>query len=153
VTEPSSLLDTFPAPQRGPFLETLQAEPVFAEQGRVTWRLVVSEPHLRTHGIVHGGVIAALLDTAMGSAVTTLCRADQNAVTVQLNVNFIRPSWVGETLIASGAVAHRGRQTAVARGELRTAAGVLVAMSSGTFCFVPQVATGQPLFVKQPDGG
>lgn len=135
----------------GPFLESLCAEPVSSEKGRATWRLVVAERHLRTHRILHGGVVAAMLDTAMGRAVSTLCSSDQSAVTAQLNVNFIRPSWVGETLTITGEVQHSGRQTAVARGEIRTAAGVLVATGSGTFMFVARPTEGQPLFVQQPD--
>lgn len=135
----------------GPFLEGLRAEPVSSEKGRATWRLTVAEQHLRTHGILHGGVVATLLDTAMGRAVSTLCRDDQSAVTAQLNVNFIRPSWTGETLMITGEVQHSGRQTAVTRGEIRTAAGVLVATGTGTFLFVPRPTEGQPLFVQQPD--
>ena len=135
----------------GPFLAGLQAEPVAAEKGRATWRLVVAEQHLRTHGILHGGVVATLLDTAMGRAVSTLCRDDQSAVTAQLNVNFIRPVWIGETLTITGEVQHSGRQTAVTRGEIRTAAGVLVATGSGTFMFVARPVEDQPLFLQRPD--
>lgn len=144
----SSTVDSWPL---GPFLEGLRAEPVSSEPGRATWRLTVAEQHLRTHGILHGGVVATLLDTAMGRAVSTLCREDQSCVTVQLNVNFIRPSWSGETLLITGEVPHSGRQTAVARGEIRTSAGVLVATGTGTFMFVPRPAGDQPLFVQQPD--
>ncbi len=151
MAEESSLVNPLPLLRPGPFLKGLGIEPVAADRGRTTWRLVVSEPHLRSHGILHGGMAAALLDAALGTAVSTLCRADQNAVTAQLNVNFVRPAWLGETLLATGEVVHHGRQTAVARGELRTAAGVLVATASGTFLFVPQPAAGQTLFVKHPD--
>jgi acyl-CoA thioesterase len=135
----------------GPFLESLRVEPVASEAGRATWRLTVAEQHLRTHGILHGGVVATLLDTAMGRAVSTLCREDQSAVTAQLNVNFIRPAWTGETLTIVGEVQHSGRQTAVTRGEIRTAAGVLVATGTGTFMFVPRPREDQPLFVQRPD--
>ena len=141
-------LDSWPL---GPFLEGLRAEPVSSEKGRATWRLIVAEQHLRTLGILHGGVVATLLDTAMGRAVSTLCRDDQGCVTAQLNVNFIRPAWSGETLTITGEVQHSGRQTAVTRGEIRTAAGVLVATGTGTFLFVPRPIEGQPLFAQQPD--
>jgi uncharacterized protein (TIGR00369 family) len=87
-------------------------------------------------GLVHGGVYATLLDTAMGWAASTLAPQGQDLVTVQLNVNFIRPCREGETLVASGEVVHSGRRTAVARGEVRTAAGELAATGSGTFMFV-----------------
>lgn len=144
----SQSVDSWPL---GPFLEGLRAEPVSSEKGRATWRLTVADQHLRTHGILHGGVVATLLDTAMGRAVSTLCRDDQSAVTAQLNVNFIRPSWTGETLTITGEVQHSGRQTAVTRGEIRTAAGVLIATGTGTFLFVARPTEGQPLFVQQPD--
>ncbi len=144
----SQPVDSWPL---GPFLEGLRAEPISSEPGRATWRLKVAEQHLRTYGILHGGVVATLLDTAMGRAVSTLCRDDQSCVTVQLNVNFIRPSWSGEVLTITGDVPHSGRQTAVARGEIRTAAGVLVATGTGTFMFVARPAEGQPLFVQQPE--
>lgn len=147
-TAPSQPVDSWPL---GPFLEGLHAEPVSSEKGRATWRLIVAKQHLRTHGILHGGVVATLLDTAMGRAVSTLCRDDQSAVTAQLNVNFLRPAWCGETLTITGEVQHSGRQTAVARGEIRTTAGVLVATGTGTFMFVARPAEGQPLFVQQPD--
>ena len=136
----------------GPFLSELGAEPLSSEKGRATWKLVVAEQHLRTLGILHGGVVATLLDTAMGRAVTTLCRDDQSAVTVQLNVNFVRPAWKGETLTILGEVLHSGRQTAVTRGEIRTEADVLLATGSGTFMFVARPVAGQPLFVQHPDG-
>lgn len=148
----SSATESDPTGPLGPFLEGLGIEPVSTEQGRTTWRLLVSVKHLRTRGILHGGVVATLLDTAMGRAVSTVCREDQDCVTVQLNVNFIRPSWTGETLTITGEVQHSGRQTAVVRGEIRTPAGVLVATGSGTFMFVPRPADDQPLFVQHSDG-
>ena len=145
---PSQPADAWPL---GPFLEGLRAEPVSSETGRATWRLIVAEQHLRTHGILHGGVVATLLDTAMGRAVSTVCRDDQGCVTAQLNVNFLRPAWSGETLTITGEVQHSGRQTAVTRGEIRTSAGVLVATGTGTFMFVARPVAGQPLFVQRPD--
>lgn len=125
-------------PPLGSFLESLQATPVSSQKGKAVWKLTVTDLHLRTYDIVHGGVIATLLDTAMGRAVSTLCRVDQCTVTAQLNVNFIRPAVVGEELFASGEVLHSGRQTAVTRGEVRTPDGTLVATASGTFMFVPR---------------
>src|SRR5262249_57706259 len=95
---------------------------------------------LRTVGILHGGVTATLLDTVLGMASGTTAPEDHYVVTVQLNVNFIRPVWEGESLVATGEVIHFGRQTAVARGEVRTSGGVLAASGSGTFMYLPHPA-------------
>ncbi len=98
--------------------------------------LPIRPPHLRTLGIAHGGVIATLLDSVMGMMANRESPADHYVVTAQLNVNFIRPAFEGETLLASSEVRHSGRKTAVAQGEIRTTDGALVATASGTFIFV-----------------
>lgn len=121
---------------KSPFLGHLGVELVEKSDGQATLRLQIDERHLRTRGIAHGGLISTLLDTAMGIAVSTGAPERHFAVTAQLNVNFVRPAWDGEVLDIEGTVNHRGQQTSVARGEIRTEKGVLVALSSGTFSFV-----------------
>jgi acyl-CoA thioesterase len=130
-----------------PFLELLGVRPVEASRGRAVFELTVEDKHLRTLGLLHGGVTATLLDTALGYAAVTTAPSGHFVVTVQLNANFIRPAWLGERLLASGEVIHSGRQTAVARGEIRTADGELVASGTGTFMYVPQSG---PTVVRQP---
>jgi uncharacterized protein (TIGR00369 family) len=120
-----------------PFLDLLQTGPIEAGDGKARLELAVRQQHLRPLGIMHGGVVAALLDTVIGVAAFSQAPADHYAVTVQLNVNFIRPAWEGETLLATGEVLHTGRQTAVGRGEVRNAAGILVASGSATCMYLP----------------
>jgi acyl-CoA thioesterase len=121
---------------RSPLHEVLQIHFVEAAAGRARLEMVVAERHLRTFGMLHGGVMATLLDAAMGSAAMTLAPPENDVVTVQLNVNFIRAAWEGEALAATSEIVHAGRRTAVARSELRTADGALVASASGTFMFI-----------------
>lgn len=113
--------------------------------------LEVEERHLRTLGILHGGVLASLLDTVLGTACHSLAPADHYTVTVQLNLNFIRPAWHGETLIGTGTVLHAGRQTAVARGEVHTGAGVLVGAATATFMYLPHTEQTRNHIEKLPD--
>ena len=122
--------------RRMPLHDLLGIRPLEAGGGRSRVELVVSPQHLRTHGILHGGMFATLLDTAMGWAAGSLAPEGHDVVTVQLNLNFIRPVGPGETLVASGEVQHSGRRTAVARGEIRTAEGALAATGSATFMYV-----------------
>ncbi len=98
--------------------------------------LDVGTQHLRTLGIAHGGVLATLLDSVMGLEAARTAPSGHFVVTAQLGVNFVRPAWEGETLVATANVRHSGRLTAVAQGEVRTPAGTLVALGSGTFVFV-----------------
>jgi uncharacterized protein (TIGR00369 family) len=119
--------------------------------GRVRIELTVEPRHLRDLGIMHGGVLATLLDTVMGTAVSAQAPSGHFVVTVQLNVNFIRPAWQGETLVATGEVTHSGRQTAVARGEVRTSQDVLVGSGSGTFMYIVHTDSGQQRFAREVD--
>jgi uncharacterized protein (TIGR00369 family) len=121
-----------------PFLQLLNVRPVGAGAGHAVFEMTVEEFHLRTLGILHGGVTATLLDTAMGYAAVTKAPPDHYVVTVQLNVNFVRPAWEAERLVASGEIEHSGKQTAVARGEIRTDDDTLVALGSATFMYLPK---------------
>ena len=104
------------------------------EEGRLVVRL--GPEHLRSLGIAHGGFVATLLDSVMGRDAGKQAPAGHYVVTAQLNVNYIRPAWEGETLLASAQLRHKGRKTAVAQGEVRTASGALVATASATFLYV-----------------
>jgi uncharacterized protein (TIGR00369 family) len=136
---------TFDVPQV-PFLDHLGVRSIDVGPGRCRVELVVSRRHLRTLGIVQGGVILTLLDAAMGLAAGTLAPAGQGVVTIQLDSHFIRPVGEAETLVATGELKHSGRQIAVACGDVHTAGGVLVACGSATFMHRPHVGAspGRP---------
>lgn len=125
-----------------PFLQAMNIRLKDVTDGRTAFEMEIEERHLRTRGILHGGVAAALLDSAMGFAAHTTAPDKHHVVTVQLNVNYIRPAWRGEKLVASGEVVHSGAQTAVSRGEIRTSENVLVASGSGTFMYLPHPDDG-----------
>lgn len=120
----------------GSFLNLLGMTPDHHEPGHVRIAYRVGDDHLRTRGIAHGGVIATLMDTALGLAASTRVPEGHDVVTAQINVNFIRPAWAGESLLAEAKVQHSGRRTAVVTGEIRTDHGVLVATGSATMMFV-----------------
>lgn len=122
--------------RRIPLLDTLAIEAVSAAYGTAHLRMTVDERHLRTLDMLHGGVTATLLDTALGYAVMSLAADGFHAVTVQLNVNFTRPAAKGGLLKAVGRVLHAGSTTAVASGEVRNADGELIATATGTFLYL-----------------
>jgi uncharacterized protein (TIGR00369 family) len=132
-----------PADRHVPFLELLGVRACEVGEGRAAFELTVDGRHLRTLGLLHGGVTASLLDTAMGFAAVTVAPAGQHPVTIQINVNFVRAILEGERLRVTGEVRHHGRQTAVTVGELRTSDGKLAATATATFMFVP-IPTAPP---------
>ena len=122
-------------PTRDGLAQLLGIEPVEWGGGRSELALLVDERPLRNMPILHGGVLATLLDSALGVAASSVAPANRLTVTAQLNVNFIRPAFPGERLVAGGEVRHSGRQSVVAFGEVRTEGNELVATASGTFLF------------------
>lgn len=133
------------------FLETLKIRIIEIGKGSAKLRLDVEERHLRNLGIMHGGVLCSLLDSVMGIAAHTMVPDDHFTVTVQLNVNFIRPAWEGETLEAFGEIQHRGKQTAVARAEVKTASGSLVGAGSATFMYIKHSDRTREKVERMPD--
>ena len=129
--DPKEAPSLTPAPMAN-FLERLGVRG--DEEGRLVIKL--GPAHLRSLGIAHGGFIATLLDSVMGRDAGRSAPPNHYVVTAQLNVNFIRPGWEGEILLASALIRHKGRKTAVAQGEVRTESGALVATGSATFLYV-----------------
>src|SRR3954470_20523954 len=82
--------------------------------GTTTWEYTVDTAHFNPHGVLHGGVVMALLDQAMGHAVAEAIVANGrfNAA-AQFNINFLAPVRAG-TLLARGTVVKIGKRTAVA---------------------------------------
>jgi len=133
------------------FLDRLGVKPVTVEKGSAVFEVTVDASHLRTMGIAHGGLVATMLDSCLGCACWTLAPPDNHVVTVQLNINYIRPAWLGETLTARAEVRHAGQMTAVSRGEIRTGEGALVAAASGTFMYLPVPAGAKPVMEKRDE--
>ena len=127
----------FAASRYVPFLEHLGIEPVDASDGYAEFHMTVKEHHLRTLGLLHGGVVATLLDTAMGFASITKAPKGHHVVTIQLNMNFIRAAYEDEVLTAKGTVTHSGRKTAVLKGEVLNQDGKTIAIGTSTFMYLP----------------
>lgn len=95
--------------------------------------LVPIEEMANTMGYVHGGMISALADSAMGRSLRTIEPAVLRSLSFDLKLNFISAAKVGETLRATARVIHAGRRTAVTVCRVEGPGGRLVATASGTF--------------------
>jgi len=81
--------------------------------------------------IVHGGMVATLLDTAMGGACWSLLEDGEDFLTADLRVEFMRSATPG-TLRAEGRVVQRNRRVAFCSAELFDADGTLLAAARCT---------------------
>lgn len=126
-----------------PALRTLDITPLEAEPGRVSFALTPAEFHLNPFGVVHGGVLAALLDTAMGCAVHSLLPAAQGYVTAELNVRYLRPVAVGSgILICVAEVVRPGRRTMVVESRITEDSGRDIARGGATCMLLQATADG-----------
>lgn len=60
-----------------------------AERGHVILQMRVDERHKQVHGVVHGGVLAALADTAGGLATYMACPRGTRVATVEMKINYL----------------------------------------------------------------
>ncbi|GEM_PF-17927 len=115
-----------------PFNEFLGTEVECPEPGKAIVTLDLQPHHKNKRGVAHGGVIAAVLDTALGSSVVSSIPKEWWCATIHLSVNFIEGP-TGGTLTAEGKVVRRGARTAFARGEIRDEKGNLLATAEGSW--------------------
>jgi uncharacterized protein (TIGR00369 family) len=106
------------------------------EEGRVVFTAAPGEQHYNPIGVVHGGLAATLLDSAMGAAVHSTLPQGQGYTTLETKFNLVRAITADTGQIAAeGRVVNRGRQVATAEGYLRDGAGKLLAHGTST-CLV-----------------
>jgi uncharacterized protein (TIGR00369 family) len=84
----------------------------------------------------HGGVVAAVLDEALGWA--TVLAAGAFTYTVELALRYRLPVPTGEPLEVRGRVVRHTRRLTFAEGELLDAGGEVLASASGKFMAMPE---------------
>lgn len=85
--------------------------------------------------IVHGGITATVLDTAMGSLANYQLPEGFGAVTNQLNIHYTAPG-TGDLLRCRAEVIHQGSKTMVISGEAFRSDGKKIAHATGTFFII-----------------
>src|SRR3712207_1050104 len=99
------------------FVSVLGVRDEQAEGGRARLELDATEQHLNGAGTVHGGVLATLVDTAMGAAVRSSTGADDVPATSQLTVTYLRPGKPG-TLSVTAEVRKQGEHLTVCEADV-----------------------------------
>ncbi|EIT84920.1 hypothetical protein A374_12775 [Fictibacillus macauensis ZFHKF-1] len=90
-----------------------------------------------TLGMVHGGLTATLMDTAMGALANITLADDEAAVTSEMKVNYTSPG-VGKALRCDASIVHKGRRSIVTEARVYGDHEELIALSTGTFFVVKQ---------------
>lgn len=107
-----------------------------AGYGRVVLCMRVGNPHRQLHGVVHGGVMAALVDTAGGMATYMALPRGARSATIELKINYLES--VEDGVVAADArVVRMGRHIAVVDCDVHDQHGRLVAKALMTFFVGP----------------
>ncbi|MCC3357597.1 PaaI family thioesterase [Bacillus sp. REN16] len=85
--------------------------------------------------IVHGGITATLLDSAMGSVVHHVLPPDKAAVTTEMKINYVAPG-IGKELRCVAQVIHKGTKICVVEGRVFRDDGKLMAHATGSFFII-----------------
>ena len=102
---------------------------------RIVGRFVLGERYQGGGGFAHGGIIAVLLDEAMGK----VCRfREVRAVTAEMTVEYLKPVDVLKEILVEGRETEQQGRNLFMTGEIRSEAGEVLARGKGRFVVIRQ---------------
>jgi uncharacterized protein (TIGR00369 family) len=103
------------------------------ERGCTVFSMVADEVHENPMGTMHGGIVAALVDTAMGCALSSTLAADAGFTTLELKTNYVRAiTQATGQVYAEGTVVHAGSRVATTEARVHDSNGTLYAHATST---------------------
>jgi uncharacterized protein (TIGR00369 family) len=115
-----------------PYAHLLGIELGDVSQGVATLGLDVRKELTQNHGVVHGGAIASLIDTAMAFAIISLLAPRERVTTVDLTISYLRPLTVGR-ITAVAKVVRAGRRLFVVSADVFSEDGKLATTALSTY--------------------
>ncbi|MDR9855364.1 PaaI family thioesterase [Paenibacillus sp. VCA1] len=113
------------------FWDFIGCETVEVSDKKVVVAFDILPHHLNLIGILHGGMHASVIDSAMG-IVVMLARPEASVVTVGLNMNYVAPVSEGRVLVTAELI-HSSRKLMTAQAFAHKENGDLLAFGTGTF--------------------
>jgi uncharacterized protein (TIGR00369 family) len=111
-----------------------------AQPGRTVWRMLADDRFANPVGIIQGGFLSAMADSAMGSATITFTRAAGRKAfssSIEMKTSFFAPARVGTMLECTAQVVHGGARVAFAEAEIVDDQGIVIARASSSYLFTP----------------
>lgn len=126
-----------------PFLNELGVEILEMENGQARLALDLSERHMNSWQIAHGGVLMTMLDVVMAMAGRSLSAGLKGVVTVEMKTTFLQPGGVpGGRIEARGKAFHQSTTMCFCEGEIWNGEH-LVAKAMGTFKYLRRLKSGE----------
>jgi len=118
--------------EKVPFAKLLGIQLDSVEPGHAVLSMEVRHELKQNHGVVHGGAIAALIDSAMALAIMPLLAENERTTTVDLTIHYLRPLTEG-TARSSARVVRAGKRVITVSAELFDEHGKLAATALSTY--------------------
>ncbi len=121
-----------------PVAALLEMRLVGVERGKAVFAMTPAEYMFNPIGSVHGGMIATILDSAIGCAVQTTLPAGAVYTSIDIQVRFLRAVTLSSgEVTATGTVVHGGRRLATGEAVLHDAAGRICATATSS-CMIAE---------------
>ncbi|MEZ4607914.1 MAG: PaaI family thioesterase [Deinococcales bacterium] len=118
--------------ETGAFWQLLGIYVRFAEGGKAQVEMPIETKHLQIYGKVHGGVLATLIDNAIGAAVHSLLSEFEATATVDLAIKYAKAVAEGR-LRAEAEILKRGKSNIFGQCSVYNEADELIAWGNATF--------------------
>lgn len=122
--------------ERYPIIKLLNATVIEVDEGKVVFNFVITKEQLNPNGILHGGIIATMLDELMGAAGWTINKPYKFA-TINLQVDYLSAAKEAEVLRGEGVVVKAGKTVIHAEAKLYNLQERVIAKASSNLVAMP----------------
>jgi acyl-CoA thioesterase len=123
------------AVELSPYYQLLQITLEQIDTGFARFRMPFRKELTQAYGVVHGGAIATLADTAVAFAVMTLIQPGEKVTTAEFKINFFSAVTSGE-MFGEGRAVYTGKRLVVADMEVKNENGKLLAKGIATYAIL-----------------
>ena len=115
-----------------PFAKLMGMQLVDISPGEAVIRIEMRDDLRQPSGVLHGGVTATLIDTAMAFAVRTHLADEEFTATIDLTVHYLRPHTTG-TATCTAKIVRAGKRIFTVSAEVENVEGKLIATGLSTY--------------------
>lgn len=103
------------------------------DKDKIIGEFIPKREHEGPKGILHGGIVSALLDEVMVHLAHTVISSGQDTPTVSLTIRFFKPVPTGKRIILEATTTGKRSKLIQAQASIKFADGTLVAKAEGKF--------------------
>jgi uncharacterized protein (TIGR00369 family) len=123
------------AVESAPYFQLLRIRLEEIDTGFTRFRMPFRKELTQAYGVVHGGAIASLADTAVAFALMTIIQPGERVTTAEFKINFFAAVTEGE-MVGEARVVHAGKRLVSADMEVKSQDGRLVAKGIATYAII-----------------